>query len=691
LDELDQSEVEDLLGTCIELREGIKKLMWYGNVNRDGFQKILQKLDKVQLCCGLDLKPLEEQLSKSQFASQIECRKDLEALNGRIADASNALLSNQSNKTHRLLALVNFCTRFYPTLSCSLAFYEAIAKDDAFELDHILQATEGQESGGDFQPLVLALLRCSVGCGSRLCIEKLLFRAESLKDDNFPNNFLHSLIIRTGRESAPNVQQGPQQHLRGSYIHNDEELLPLLGYILERLRPSQRDILLERDSFGRLPLHYAAEYGLVGACQAILKSMHDWGLSSASFPHNPTLLPDSENHTPLHLAVIGGHSAAAKTLFEFYNMSSENYRIANDSGDLGKIFGDLLAVALKSDFLEIVQVLVGSNMAINHRGKYGETALHIAVRSGREDYVRLLLNQSADVDALETVYGWSPLIISCVKGHMHIVDILLQAGANQAACDLSGWTAKDHASFRGYMKIAVRLFAPNANESASIDSNEPNLSGPDTQGLCTPCAVQNGEYITTSKSNMRSPIRESQVLVNLGSYASNKSVKAVDLSPYISLDSSTSHPETGYSITISAIGAMGPSHVVQLPILENMTNIPRLFSAPNLSEAKIVFHVFRATSETDKDVLVGSGIALLENLKQGLGSKRESLMRDYTIPILEKDTLKFMGTVTFNFVIITPLPQPDLPSIATEKLWNQEGPTKIVGHRGNLSCLRAKL
>lgn len=675
MDELGQSELGDILGTCIELREGVRKLMWFGRVNLDGFQKILRKLDKLQISCGLDLKLVEARLSSSQFAHQTECQKDLNKLEERIVNLNNALASSQWSISSQPSVPEGFCARVYPILSSFSPLYEAITRDDASELDHQLNTTENTKSISDFQGLVPALLKCSVEFGSRLCIEKLLARAGSLNDVNFPGYFLHNLIISTGRDSIPSLQRGQQQRLRELDAQRDGQL-PLLSYILEKLRPDQRDILQERDSFGRLPLHYAAEYGLAEACQAILKSMHDWGLSSASSHCNPVLLPDWESRSPLHLAVIGGHISAARTLFEFCNTSTGDHKMVDS--DLDGI-SDLLAISLRSDFLEIVQILVG-RMNVNYRGKHGETALHIAARLGREDYVTMLVNRSANVNALETIHGWSPLIIACVKGHMHIVDILLQAGANQMIRDLSGWTAKEHAAFRGYMKIAVKLFAPNPDENTPVDCIEPGQGRPETRVSRISYSVSNVEDTPKSALDLRSPIIESQVLVNLGSYASNKSVKAVDLSPYISLESST--PETGYSITISAIGATGPSYVTQLPILEDMTHMPRLFSTPNPSEVKLVFYISRATPYTEKGVLIGSGVALLENLKQGLGSKRESLMRDYTIPILEKDSLKFIGTVTFSFVIITPSPQPQLPAIATEKLWNKEGPTKIVGHRG---------
>lgn len=136
----------------------------------------------------------------------------------------------------------------------------------------------------------------------------------------------------------------------------------------------------------------------------------------------------------------------------------------------------------------------------------------------------------------------------------------------------------------------------------------------------------------------------------------------VHLSPYLSLDACPPRLETGFSVRIQAVGGSELSHDIQLPVLEDTTNEPLLFSARDPSEVKLEFNIFRTTISPDGGmvrndaVLMGSGVALLKILKQGLKSKRETLIRDYIIPIIGRETLKFIGSVTFNFVIVTPFP-----------------------------------
>ena len=43
---IDKDEAQDLVDALLELRSHLRKLQWYGEVNRKGFVKITKKLDK---------------------------------------------------------------------------------------------------------------------------------------------------------------------------------------------------------------------------------------------------------------------------------------------------------------------------------------------------------------------------------------------------------------------------------------------------------------------------------------------------------------------------------------------------------------------------------------------------------------------------------------------------------------------
>ncbi|KAI9780710.1 MAG: Glycerophosphocholine phosphodiesterase [Peltula sp. TS41687] len=692
---VDQKELEDLLDSSIELRDGLEKLQWYGKVNRDGFQRILDKLNKSR--ARSDGQSNEDsRLASSQFASQKECLKDLNHINRALIDLGRALSQKQPGSTYVSLFLENFCVRFYP-LASPKATYHVILEDDAVALNRTLQEQEPGDRGPDtgFQTLLLALLECSISHGSRKCIDELLSQVESLQNDKFVDhdNCLHRLIIRIGRaETLKSSKSQLGRHLPESIgpLNRSEESFQLLAYVLDRVRPCQRHALQEKDSSGRLPLHYAAQYGIVDACQAILKRMRDWGQLAVPSESGPALLQDGEGYTPLHLSTIGGHAVVTRMLLDFHKMV---YKMVDDQ-NVTKTLGAVLAIAVMSGISEIVKTLVSIRVGVNYQDKDGKTALYIAARSGYEDNLKIILevlsDSKADINVSETVYGWTPLTIASIEGHLPVVELLLQAGSDPGSCDSLGWTAEYHAAYRGHMQVVNRLRSSEARELASTtsDGHFQREAADPSSGIID--AMQQGKGNTTAASNRPntfnrySPSDESQILVNLGTLDSNRDITAVDLSPYLQRNIHTRQPETGFSVQVGIIGGTGSCSKIPLPVLEDMTNKPLHFSTKDLSQVKLVFNIFRAT--LDGTELIGGGIAPLETLKQGLGSKRESLIRYYTIPILEIKSLDFLGTVTFNFVVVTSFSHPSTALTPIQELPKHTGCTKRKGLGQNVGA-----
>lgn len=694
----DQHQLEGVLAALIELRDELKKLQWYRKVNRDCLQRIARKLDT----CPPGSSQHLYQHADFLLASQAPCLKDLEQVNMSLAVLSRASFQQRPSANHVSLSDEDVSTQCNPSLAFREAMYHAIRNDDASTLNDLLQAqaSEDQAPGTGLQALLIPLLQFSISYKSGSCIDQLLSRAESL--DNVASlddsKFLHHLLIRIGRKSTLKRQQTQELQLYESIIsiHTDQE--PSLTFMLSRLRTSPRYALQGRDLYGRLPLHYACQYGLVEACRGILIWMCSWEQLGA--PHNadPILMQDLEGYTPLHLSVIGGHTAVTRILLEFCKLNGGTDKM-EDLQNLNTALGASLAIALRSNFTEIVELLSGNSVNINYQGKWGETALYIAAQSGREDFVKPIIealsNEKANIDVAETVYGRSPLLIASVEGHLPIVKLLLDAGADAGICDHLGWTAKEHAAFRGHMMVAETLGRANAPAPASIPGSARSNTEAGASYLRSHYDLQNGERNTSSSFHL--PQRhdtstnssESQIFVNLGSFDTRKHVIPVDLSPYLSPDAGPPRLETGFSVRIQAVGGSGLSHEIQLPVLEDTTNEPLLFSATDPSEVKLEFNIFHTSTSTDRGsvqrdaVLIGSGVAILKNLKQGLKSKRETLIRDYAIPILGRETLKFIGSVSFSFMIVTPFPRLVDTSTRSHELLRGEGPTKVIGHRGS--------
>ena len=123
----------------------------------------------------------------------------------------------------------------------------------------------------------------------------------------------------------------------------------------------------------------------------------------------------------------------------------------------------------------------------------------------------------------------------------------------------------------------------------------------------------------------------------------------------------------------------GKSRPLQLPILDDMVNEPFISPTKNPSEAQLMFNIFCTTPA--HRILVGSGTALLESHNRCFGANRESLIREHTVPILERETLHFMGTITFTFVIANPCMDLSTPPLIN--YWIKEtDQVQLVGHTG---------
>ena len=162
----------------------------------------------------------------------------------------------------------------------------------------------------------------------------------------------------------------------------------------------------------------------------------------------------------------------------------------------------------------------------------------------------------------------------------------------------------------------------------------------------------------------------------------------MDIEPYCTNNPSKAALDPGGIVEVQAAGwdsSLSAAPGVQLPIVEDMINRPWHFVAKGLNEMKLVFSLSSSCHEhvADRQV-IGSGVFLLQNLKHSVAAHREGLARYFKIPILEKDTLSSMSTITFGVLIVTPfLSGKPVSSLAKKGLWRDGGPTQVVGHRGS--------
>jgi len=673
LDAASNLEVLDLKAAIIELRDSLKKLLWFWLVN---FDKIFGALAKFQEGLVISDADLANRTDSVEALRQINrCLHRIHSENhfSGIDPAQTTLLERK----YLGQSLVDSSLR---------EAFAAIERDDAYGLDrHLSQSLVQMEVDGHKQQQILFdLLHSTVVYRSQGCTVGLIQAIESLQ--SFEDQ-VHWLIVKIGRSKKLRGQYTQLRKWIGDATQDIavSEMADQLVQIFRKLGSKLVEAFKAKDAFARLPLHYAVQHDLPQVCQEILMRLGREDHSVPGHFQNPVLTPDSEGLTPLDLAVINGNVSVLEILIDDYHGRTDAAKIGNNlSNQQIALPGHLLAYAFQSKDFALVQLLCESVVDIQSRDQSGNTALHLAVRTREIRYVAEILQfqdefSQLDLDVHEDSHGWTPLTLASARGDQAIAELLIQAGADLAAQDQFGWRAKDHAAFRGWLPLARKLTALTANcskdeHSAGRLHQRRRPSGKTLQS------------VTSREHDQEALNGQSLIYVNLGALDSYEPITAVDMSPYVRPDIYNPQREADFRIEVRAINEGQARYALQLPILEDMANKPWLFLTDNPKDFKIAFNIYHSgTSGHEGNPLIGSAVALLDSLKEKLGHARESLIRNFTIPVLHKDTLDFIGTVTFYFQIVTPFPHPDPQRMVKQELSfpNKTG-LPIIGHRGTL-------
>jgi glycerophosphodiester phosphodiesterase len=605
----------------------------------------------------------------------------------------------------------------------------SIRNDEATSLSDILQAENTLIS----EKLLINLLQRSITNKSLKCIGLLLGRIKSLheEDDINGRNIIHRLVISIGRAKGLMISpQGepsadsisptslnvvpPQLFITPAEspvsapptsnalecdgilrLSPDDESVRLLDFILTNLRPEQRGGLAARDHYGRLALHYAAQYGFVVLCRLVIKYMREWDQFDVSDGIDSAMWQDADGYAPLHLAVIGEHPKTTKTLLQAENWDGgvgTTQQVVSARKMVSKSSA-VLIMAVKRNCVAIVQLLVEAGVDINYQDENGEAALHHAARLGHVECVRTLLagteSQLPDVELAEKTYGWTPLFVAAVEGKKEVAEVLIDIGGCEVdKADFSGWSAPEHAALRGHLELAKMLIAKTPKSprsgyvSATLPSNPPlssttlekNVSSTSLAGSLGPTGstpVQAPNQSQTVKSFGHRYLKKGQTMVHitLGSMNVRKNIQPVKLDQIPVSEAHTTQLDTALSLVVSAQGASGEPTIVDLPVHANVTtDDPILFETKDANKAKILFDIV-PTYAGSKDRIIGRAVALLSAVRPEMGKKRASLSGGIQVPILAVNTLEVIGSVNFEFKIITPFDHPNVAITKEHTYW----------------------
>ena len=107
--------------------------------------------------------------------------------------------------------------------------------------------------------------------------------------------------------------------------------------------------------------------------------------------------------------------------------------------------------------IDAISMLVDAGMDITYKTREGVGAVDIAIKSHREDVLRLCLDREMDIASSERRSGMTPVILAASFGDIEMVKFLLENGSSLSERDKNGFGAMDYAIRLGHKKMVEFL------------------------------------------------------------------------------------------------------------------------------------------------------------------------------------------------------------------------------------------
>ena len=176
-------------------------------------------------------------------------------------------------------------------------------------------------------------------------------------------------------------------------------------------------------------------------------------------------LIDHDNFTPLIHAIIHDHLECVERLLE----RSARVDPVSDADHVP------LNLACEHGSGAIVELLLkhGARIMPDADGLYPQ---HLVARSGQTPELLLLLKQyGADLNQIDKLYGWTPLVHAASEGNVPCLQALLDVGADPGILDEKDLPAMYYAAWEGHLQC-MRLLTP-SNQGGAAGPRMPQGGG----------------------------------------------------------------------------------------------------------------------------------------------------------------------------------------------------------------------
>ena len=176
--------------------------------------------------------------------------------------------------------------------------------------------------------------------------------------------------------------------------------------------------------------------------------------------------PSLDGDSAIHFAASAGNLECLQYLYEKDN---------NQINKLNNLGHTPFVYALSKGQTSIIIYLLSKDIDLNFNivSYLGSQTfpLHIVAQEGHVEVVKLLLEKGANIEAINN-QGFTSLWIAAYKGHTEIVKVLIAAGANIEAIDDEGYTPLEVAARNGHVEVVKLLL----EKGAKVDFDNIELS-----------------------------------------------------------------------------------------------------------------------------------------------------------------------------------------------------------------------
>lgn len=282
------------------------------------------------------------------------------------------------------------------------------------------------------------------------------------------------ILLEKGADGSIIAEYGADRLYKNGYSALNLAAIFGHGEIVELLLDRRNQGVIGR--FGRYPLNDAVRRNKISVARILLqKGVEVGGI-------------DRYGRTPLHWAATNVNKDMVWLLLA-YGLN-EDCRLLDLCGQTP------LDIAAKKGFLWLPEIVerVNDKMLLYEASKEGRFAIvQILLARGAERWVIddegntpldiALLHCSENHDCREVIAilvaheggGLSPLYIASSWGHIQIVEVLLEHGADVNEPMLDGWAPLHVAASKGHREVVEVLFMKGANRNATIKSGETPL------------------------------------------------------------------------------------------------------------------------------------------------------------------------------------------------------------------------